>query len=194
MKIEAEIVNVRTSKKGDTMTVFIPKEHRDLVVKGIMPFLEKPVTIEILVDANKVLENMKQISEDQRKKLYSLFKDFGNEYGDTADNVKELLKQEYCKSTGMNNFSLSDCSTDIAKDFIDWIIEYSRSKGYEFAFREIQSNFGALLARKLCFVCKSSGTVYGNSDGKLCLCDTHKSELTVKGPKEFMKLYHLELA
>lgn len=195
MKIECEIQSVRTSKKGDTMTVFIPKEHRQLVVEHIMKFIEKPVTIEILVNAQKVIEDMNRITEDQRKKCYALFKDFAKEYGDTAENVKELLKQEYCASVGLKHsqFSLSDCTTNTAKDFIDWVIQYSQMKGYGFAFKETQSEFGMLLSNKKCFVCQSNGTVYGNEQGKLCLCDKHKEELTAVGTKEFMQLHHIEL-
>lgn len=192
MKIECEIQSVRTSKKGDTMTVFIPKEHRQLVVEHIMKFIEKPVTLEILVNTQKVLENMDRITEDQRKKCYALFKDFAKEYGDTSENVKELLKQEYYNISG-ETFSLSDCTSEIASKFIEWVLSYSRAKGYGFAFIDSDTAGVLLLSKKKCFVCQSDGIVYGNEQGKICLCDKHKEELQTIGTKEFMSLYHLEL-
>lgn len=192
MKIEAEITNVRTSKKGDTITIFVAKEHRKHVVDHIMPFIERPVTLELLVDAQKVIENMDRISEEQRKKIYALFKDFGNEYGDTPENVKELLKQEYYNVTGVT-FSLSDCTAENASKFIEWVIQYAQSKNYGFAFKEKQSQFAGLLARKKCFVCQSDGAIYGNEEGKICLCDKHKAEVAEVGTNVFMQLYHLEL-
>lgn len=192
MKIECEIQAVRTSKKGDTMTVFIPKEHRELVVKHIMAFIEKPITMEIMIDSKKVLAEMDQITEEQRKKVYLLIKKFANEYGDTADNVKELLKTQFTETFG-KEFSLSDCSKETAAEFIEYILSVARSNQYGFAFDESDKKFIHMLNSKKCFVCNSPGIVYGNEKGKLCLCNNHAEELQQMQSIEFLGKYHIEL-
>lgn len=192
MKIECEIQAVRTSKKGDTMTVFIPKEHRELVVKHIMAFIEKPITMEILIDGKKVLEEMDQISEEQRKKAYLLIKKFADEYGDTADNTKELLKSRF-KQASDKEISLSDCKSETASEFIEFILSLARQNGYGFGFDESNKQFSVMLANKKCFVCSKYGGVYGNEKGKLCLCDTHAKELQSTQSIEFLEKYHIEL-
>lgn len=192
MRIEAEIQAVRTSKKGDTLTIFIAKEHRAAVVEHIMAFIEKPVTLELLIDAKKVIENADRISEEQRKKAYAIFKDYGKEYGDTPENVKAMLKSEYERLTG-SQISLSDCSRDTATEFIEFVLSNARSLGYKFAFNEQSKELGAILQARQCFVCRESGNVYGNDKGKLCLCDKHAAEVKEIGTKEFIEKYHIEL-
>lgn len=193
MRIEAEITNIRTSKKGDTLTIFIAKERRNHVVKHIMPFIEKPITLELLINAEKVLEDMDRITEEQRKKVYQVLNEFAREYGDTTENVKALLKEQFEKVRLIQNFSLSDCQKDTASDFIEFVLSNARSMGYAFAFKEQKNEFGALYEAKKCFVCQLDGQQFKNNDGKVCLCQKHIDEITSIGTKEFISKYHLEL-
>lgn len=188
MKIQCEMVSCTTNKKGDKITIFIEKEHREEVVKHLLPFLEKPVTLEVLIDSDKVLREMNQISDDQRKLIYSTIKDFSNNYGDTAENVKLMLKENFFKITG-ERFSLSNCTNAQATQFID----YLNSVAHEFdvstnLLKELQLR----LYHKNCFVCNASGKVYANGDKKICLCGTHLEELNRKGYEKFCEEQHVE--
>lgn len=186
LRIECEITNVRTSKKGDTITIFVGKEHRKNVVDHIMPFIERPVTMELMVDAKNVLESMDRITEEQRAKTYKTIHLFAKEYGDTEENTKNMLKERFGR-----DFSLSDCTKDVASDFINFIEQLAIENGYSFAS---QSN---ALERsykiKKCFVCSDDGSQYSNEVGKICLCETHVIELRKVGTGDFMTKYHLKL-
>lgn len=187
MKIKCEMVSCTTNKKGDKITLFIEKEHRDAVVKHLMPFLEKPVTLEILIDANTVLEQNNQISDEQRKLIYATIKDFANNYGDTSENVKLMLKENYFKLSG-EHFSLSNCTNTQATQFID----YLNSVACEFNSNiELINGLQLKLHHKNCFVCNGEGKIYVSGNKKICLCDIHLAELNKKGYDEFCEEQHV---
>lgn len=187
MKIKCEMVSCTTNKKGDKITIFIEKEHREEVVKHLLPFLEKPVTLEVLIDADAVLEQNNQISDEQRKLIYATIKEFANSYGDTPENIKLMLKENYFKLSG-ERFSLSNCSNAQATQFID----YLNSVAHEF---EVSTNLLKGLELKLhhknCFVCNGEGKVYASGNKKICLCDVHLSELNKKGYDKFCEEQHV---
>lgn len=186
LRIECEITNVRTSKKGDTITIFVNKEHRKSVVDHIMPFIERPVTMELMVDSKKVIENMYRITEEQREKAYKMIQLFSKEYGDTEENTKNMLKERFGR-----DFSLSDCTKDVASDFISFVEQLAIENEYSFASQSnaLEWNY----KNKKCFVCSDNGNQYSNDSGKICLCETHVIELKSLGTKEFMNKYHLKL-
>ena len=192
MKIECEVTNIRTSKKGDTLTIFIAKEHREHVVKHVMPFIEKPVTLELLIDSKKVLEDMDRINDDQRKKAYKLINQFATEYGDTPENAKQMLKDMFKVSSG-KDVSLSDCDKKTASEFIEYVLSTALSLGYTFASAPANKTLQIDFDAKRCFVCKQPGSHFKNSEGSICLCEKHVKELQSVGHKVFMTVYHLDL-
>ena len=193
MKIEAEITNVRTSKKGDTLTIFISKEHRAEVVKHIFPFVEKPITFEVLIDGKKTIENFNRITEEQRNKIYKLLADFSKEYGDTTENVKALLKSQYIDTVDLKELSFSDCSKETASDFIQFVLNKCNELGYAIHQEDNNYSYTQLYDLKKCFICGEQGNRYQSDGGKICLCDRHMNELKVTGTQDFMNKYHLEV-
>lgn len=192
MRFPCEIATFNRTKKGGKLTLVIAEEDADKVMQHVSQFMKRPVTMEVLVDAERVMQDIDKITEDQRKKAYALMKDFANEYGDTPENVKQMFKVLYNETIG-GEISLSDCTRQEANDFIELILGQARELGYSFGFTEQtegDSISRALLAQKLCFVCQQPGDVYSHRDGKLCLCKKHLAEAK---HTNIIEKYHLEL-
>ena len=63
------------------------------------------------------------ITAEQRKKIYATIKDIADYIGDFPEFVKEELKFQFCLDSGLDYFSLSDCSLEVAREFINYLIE-----------------------------------------------------------------------
>lgn len=196
MKFQGELKNVNVQKKGIKMVIFIETEDKGTVLSHISEFIEKPITHEILVDADKVIENFDTISDDQRKKIYALIKDFAREYGESdTEMMKAELKTWYCESSGHPKFSLSNADKEIANEFIEYIIMMGKENGYEFAFRESQEDEGIKMdiVNQICSACGDSGEVKVNKTGhKICLCDTCFKNFRDEGTA-FLDKHHIKL-
>ena len=66
----------------------------------------------------------RHISADQRKKIYATFRDISDYTGHVPDEVKAIMKYEYIAKTGCPYFSLSDCSMTLAREFLQFLIEF----------------------------------------------------------------------
>ena len=66
----------------------------------------------------------RHISADQRKKIYATFNDIADWTGYTSDKLKAIMKYEYIAKTGCLYFSFSDCDMTLAKDFLNFLIEF----------------------------------------------------------------------
>lgn len=64
------------------------------------------------------------ISPDQRKKIYATIKDISLYTGDDPEYLKQFLKFDYCGEYGEEYFSFSNCSIDIAREFIEHLIDF----------------------------------------------------------------------
>ncbi|MBU5677618.1 hypothetical protein KQI88_14435 [Alkaliphilus sp. MSJ-5] len=78
MKINCEIDNIRTLKNGMKITLQLPGKEIPKVMKDIYNFMDKPVKVEILVNAEEQKERMKWINNDQRGKIFTIIKDIAN--------------------------------------------------------------------------------------------------------------------
>jgi len=70
------------------------------------------------------IEDSRTISSAQRKMVYANIKDIALYTGDNPEYIKEILKYNFCIETGLDYFSLSDCSVDLAKEFITFLIDF----------------------------------------------------------------------
>ena len=137
MKIQGEIKGVHLQKNGLKIDFYVDAENEKDVTKHIFEYAKRPITIEILIDEAKVIEDFGTISDQQRKKIYALIKDFAREYGESdTELMKAELKGWFCEATSHPEFSLSNVSTEVAGEFIEFIIQFARETGYEFAFKE----------------------------------------------------------
>ena len=126
--------------------------------------------------------------------------------------MKEWLKYLHIARTGSEYFSLSDCSVDTAREFINTILDYALEMGIEltdFAVNRTDDTSRYLyscMKNKRCAVCGRDGEVHhvdtigmGNDRRKvddskyrkICLCRKHHTEIHTIGTTSFQEKYHV---
>lgn len=70
------------------------------------------------------LDDGRQISADQRKKIYATLRDMSLWSGHTPDELKEIMKYDFIAKTGYEYFSLSDVDMTTANGFLNHLIEF----------------------------------------------------------------------
>ncbi len=113
MNYYSRIKGVKETEKGTDIIIHIP-DH----------LLQNKILREKIVDAEIRIVDERTISAVQRKKIYATIKDISLFTGDDPEYLKEFLKFDYCGESGEEYFSLSNCSIDIAKEFINHLIEF----------------------------------------------------------------------
>lgn len=73
----------------------------------------------------------RHISNEQRKKIYATVKDICEYTGYLPEEQKEWLKYLHIARTGCDYFSLSNCSMDTAREYINTIIDYCLENGIQ---------------------------------------------------------------
>lgn len=158
------------------------------------------------------LDDGRTISALQRKKIYASIRDFSIFTGYAPEEAKEVLKFLYVERTGRNYFSLSDCTMDTAREFINFIIDICLENGiilsaslYE-RTEDIEYMLKSCLRNRRCSICGQKGEVHhwdaigmGNDrkhfddsqHRKICLCRKHHTLAHSYGRERFMQVYHI---
>jgi len=214
VKFKCEIDNIRTLKKGMKLTLAVDDKQTKELMKQIYNFMDKPITVELLVDDELQAERLKQLSPKQRKKIYALLKDIASYMGETLDNTKHLLKGMFASEKEIEDFSLSNCPSETASDFIEYLISFAFENGIPLKespkdyLDDIETYLRMCIANRICAVCGGSGEVHhceGSRIGmgrdrrkvddsrayKICLCREHHSELHTMLESEFMEKYQV---
>ena len=170
---------------------------------------------EILVDkhikkAEMRFDDGRSISADQRKMAYATIRDIADFTGYFPEEQKEWLKYLYVAKTGKEYISLSDCSMDEAREFINVILEYALENGVQLTEQAINrtDDIGRYLyfciKHGKCAVCGVKGEIHhedaigmGNNrktlddskHKKICLCRTHHTIAHQMGVDRFQKSY-----
>ena len=176
--------------------------------------LEKKIG-EILVDkhikkAEMRFDDGRSISADQRKMAYATIRDIADFTGYLPEEQKEWLKYLYVAKTGKEYISLSNCSMDEAREFINVILEYALENGVQLTEQAINrtDDIGRYLyfciKHRKCAVCGIQGEIHhedaigmGNNRKtlddsnykKICLCRTHHTIAHQLGIERFQKSY-----
>ena len=150
------------------------------------------------------------ISIEQRKKAYATIRDIADYTGYLPEEQKEWLKYLYIQKTGDDYISLSDCSMDQAREFINVILEYAIENGIQLSEQAINrtDDIGKYLyfciKHKKCAICGQSGEIHhedaigmGNdrktlddsNHKKICLCRKHHTIAHQMGVDRFTKMY-----
>lgn len=109
----SNIKAVKTTARGTDIVVEIPgKNLKDKILKY------KATTAEIRIVDDRT------ISPKQRRMIYATIKDISLHTGDDPEYLKEFLKFDYCGEYGEQYFSLSNCSIDIAREFIEHLTDF----------------------------------------------------------------------
>ena len=150
------------------------------------------------------------ISIEQRKKAYATIRDIADYTGYLPEEQKEWLKYLYIQKTGDDYISLSDCSMDQAREFINVILEYAIESGIQLSEQAINrtDDIGKYLyfciKHKKCAICGQAGEIHhedaigmGNdrktlddsNHKKICLCRKHHTIAHHMGVDRFTKMY-----
>lgn len=196
MKVNCEIVSSSLFKKGMKIVLSIPVEEVENVQKNIHNFIMKPITVDFLVHVEKYVEQQNQISPEQRKKIYAMFKDIANYSSDSPENMKEHMKSEFLKATQYDDFSLSNCEKELASSLIGFMIVFCFENGIPMSeepdtyLKDIESWLSICLNQEKCCVCGKEGKPRKwDGDTRISLCDIHLGHAKTVGRDEFKAKY-----
>jgi hypothetical protein len=212
LTFKCNIKDVYTLKKGMKITLAIDNKQTIEVMKHIYNLMDKPIIVELLVDEKEQKERLKQITPEQRKKIYAIIRDIANYIGDSLENTKENLKIEFIQNSEYEMFSLSNCSSDLAGDFIEWLINFCFETGIPMTEHPLKRTddtdkyLEACLNHKLCVICGRPGEIHhvdaigmgrdrekvdDSRHRKICLCREHHAEAHNLGVNAFEDKYHV---
>lgn len=195
--VTVEIEGVRESREGTEMIVRIPGHNL------ADTFLTKRIR-----DGELRYNDGRSITNEQRKKAYATIRDMAEWTGYPPEDMKELMKYEFMIRTGEDYFSLSDCSVDLAREFISMLIDFALEHGIQLSDLAINrtDDIGRYLyyciKHKRCAVCGRPGEIHhvdtigmGNDRRqvddreyrKICLCREHHTEVHKIGLNDFEK-------
>ena len=213
MKFQAELDRLNTLKKGMKIVLYVDDGNVKDVMQNIYNFMDKPLEVSLGVDTKEQQERLAMISGGQRKKIYALFRDIGEFVGETAESMKIQLKQEFCRSSEHEDFSLSDCSKELASDFIEWLVEFAIRQGAELKenpkdlLDDLEKHTQICISQKVCVVCgkmaeihhfqaigmgRDRNTVDDSDSLVIPLCRSHHSEAHQIGRDAFAEKYHVK--
>lgn len=199
MHTVVKVEKVREDEQGTQLYISIPGKY----IKEMV--LDKHIRqVEMRFDDGR------HISIEQRKKAYATIADIAAWSGDVPEYMKELMKYEHMKSTGCGYFSLSDCSVDTAREYINTLMEFSLANGIPLdelgvnRTDDIGRYLYFCLKHRKCAVCGRNGEIHhvdaigmGNDRRKvddsgyrkICLCREHHTIAHQRGMEVFLKMY-----
>lgn len=184
----------------------------DLVVHVDDDKLAAVVKSKMVKDVTIRLEDGRRISEGQRKKIYATLRDISLYTGYLPEEAKEVMKYVYIERTGGSYFSLSDCSMDTARAYLNVLTDFCLENGVMTADMlsertdDIDTYLYQCLRHRRCAICGRDGEMHhwdavgmGNDrrtyddsgSRKICLCRTHHTIAHQQGVKDFEKNYHV---
>lgn len=212
MKFNCEIDNVKTLKKGMKITLAISEKDTIHVMKNIYNFMDKPVIVDLLVDGDKQKEKLNWITGNQRKKIFAIIKDLADFIVEDKESMREKVTQSFLQATEYEQFSLSNCSRELAKDFIEYLITLAFELGAPLSekptegLEDIEGYLRICINKKKCCVCGKDGEVHhvdaigmgrdrklvdDSEYRKMGLCRVHHSEYHDIGVEDFTEKYHV---
>lgn len=199
MYTEAIINECMDTPKGTLIHITIPNKN-----------LSEMLVSKRIKKAEMRFDDGRSISVEQRKMAYATIKDISDHTGYLPEEQKEWLKYLYIAKTGGEYISLSDCSMDEAREFINVILEYAIENGVPLSEEAVNrtADIGKYLyfclKHSKCAVCGAKGEIHhedaigmGNdrktvddSDyRKICLCRKHHTIAHQMGVERFQKNY-----
>ena len=164
------------------------------------------------------IEERDKISDEQRKLLFALWRDYETYTGVPLDAVEAWFKYEYMLHADLDRLpsvSRGRMSKRLATDFITFTLEYYLANGIPFAQADwykgadIARVCYAMLMKKICFVCgreksdvhhlNGSTVGMGNDRSKVnhvgrivvCLCRECHGKIHQGGEKAFFNMHHI---
>lgn len=184
----------------------------DIVVRVKSASMAAEIMSKRITDVTLQLADGRILSPDQRRKIYATLKDISWYTGYSPEETKEIMKYVHIEMTGSDYFSLSDCSMDMARRFIntltDFCLEHGVITSETLSDRtdDITTYLYQCMKHKKCAICGKSGEIHhwdaigmGNNrkhyddagNRKICLCRMHHTIAHQKGVKDFQRDYHV---
>lgn len=195
----ADLKQYRQTEDGTDIIIHIPRLMLGELLK------EKTIR-----KAEVRFDDGRHISIDQRKKAYATIRDIADYTGFLPEECKEQMKYVHIIRTGCEYFSLSDCSMDTAREFINTLIEFSLENGIPLSdlgtnrADDIGKYLYFCIKHKKCCVCGKPGEIHhvdaigiGNdrrkvddsNHRKMCLCRLHHTIAHQRGMDAFEQMY-----
>lgn len=190
---------IKEDLTGTTIIIKIPdKQLTDMIIQKHMK------TAELRLDDGRT------ITADQRKKAYATIRDISDFTGYLPEEQKEWLKYLHIAKTGCDYFSLSNCTVDEAREFINTILEFALESGIPLSEQAINrtDDIGRYLyyciKHKRCCICGQKGEIHhvdtigmgfdrnhydDSKNRKICLCRLHHTIAHQRGMDAFEKMY-----
>lgn len=199
MHVLVELNKYRETEDGTEILIMVPKCR-----------IGEMLTKKNIKQAEIRFDDGRHISAEQRKKVYATIRDIADYTGYLPEEQKEWLKYLYISKTGCDYFSLSDCTMDTAREFINTILEYALENGIPLSEEAINrtDDIGRYLyfciKNKKCAICGKDGEIHhedaigmGNNRNtvddsgykKICLCRFHHTQAHQLGVIRFTEMY-----
>lgn len=187
----ARIQKYSMGPEGTKLEIFIPNIN-----------LQESIVTKHINKCEVRFDDGRHISIEQRKKAYATIRDISIHTGYLPEEMKEQLKYLHILRTGCNYFSLSDCTIDTAREFINTIMDYALENGVILddlginRTDDINAYLYSCYKRRKCAVCGADGEIHhwdaigmGNDRDeiddsdlrKICLCRKHHTEAHTVG-------------
>ena len=212
MQVKCEYATGNFLKTGGKHTFVFDDENMELITDYLNRTRKMPLLLTVDVDVPGRQAQMAQISGEQRRKIFALVKDIANFVGDDNDSMRNNLTIEFCQEKQMEMISLSDCSKEIASDYIEWLIKWAFENGV--ALKENPRDYlddwertvRIYLDKKMCIICgkpadphhykaigmgRNRNTVDDSEYPMLPLCRVHHEEDHKIGRHTFARKYAL---
>ncbi len=162
-----------------------------------------------------VIVDKNTITTRQRKKIFALCREIANYSGHDPEWIRQIMRFEFLSDRDFDYFSLSTCSKRIAKEFIEYLIEFCirwdiPTRDWLGIYAEdIKRYVYVCLKYKKCCICGKRAQLHhceGDRVGmgrnryevptlnkrSLPLCSDHHGELHTMPESEFLKKYSIE--
>lgn len=194
-----------------TVTGKLARAGGKVVVVPDLP-IDRDVAQKLIRSAEIRLFDGREITPEQRRKVFALVGDIAWYSGHEPEYLRKLLTLEFVKDSGGDFFSLSNCEKSVARDFISWLIDFC------FAWNvptrdtlllqadDVGKYLYSCLEHKRCAVCNNPAQLHhvdtvgmGRNREKIvhegmmamALCQKHHAEVHTIGQKTFDKKYHI---
>ncbi|SDL87291.1 putative HNHc nuclease [Halarsenatibacter silvermanii] len=166
MKFPASGLQINTLKEGLKITVYVEKDARREVLEQVHNFIDRPLEVDININAAGRVKELGQISGEQRKKIYAVLKDIDEYTGQGVESIKREMKKIFTAESGSEMFSLSDCDRELAGDFIEFLIGYCFENGISLSdhpadsLDDIEKYMYVCIDKKICAVCGEKAEIH----------------------------------
>ncbi len=192
-------------------------ERHKVDTRGTQILLSLPKDIGYIIQEKQIqrvevrFDDGRHISAEQRRKAYATIRDIADYTGYLPEEMKELMKIEYILRKNGDYISLSDCTMEQAREFINTLIEFALDWDIPLSEQALERTddigrylYYCLKTRHCCICGKPDSDIHhedtigmGNDrrvyddrgNKKICLCRIHHGLAHQKGVEAFRKMY-----